>query len=304
MKSNSVRYLTKEGFRNIRVNSLMSLASVTVLMSCLVIIGSAFLLFLNISSMLDGVESQNVVMVFVQDAATQQQTEQLRLDIEAVPNIESCEFVSKDEGYRSILESMGQDAALLDGMDSSFLPDAYKVTMKDLSQFDVTVAQLKALNNIGTVRENSGLAEKLTEIRTSVTYICMGIIALLFVVAVFIIANTVRITMYSRRLEISIMKAVGATNRFIRWPFLIEGMTLGFISAVVAEVVLYVLYTIASNSLASVLVMFDSDIVPFSSGAGVIFVAFVVIGLFTGSFGSLVSMGKYLKEQGSVITLE
>ena len=304
MKIGSINYLTKEGFRNIRVNKLMSLASVTVLMSCLVIIGAAFMIFLNIDAILDGVESQNVIMVFVEDEATDEETETVGKSLAEIANIAKCEFISNDEAFDMVLDSMGTDASLLEGVTGDFLPNGYKLTLADMSVFDETVAAVKQIDKVASVRENSALADKLTEIRNSVSYICVGIILLLFLVAVFIIANTVRITMFSRKLEISIMKAVGATNGFIRLPFIIEGMTLGIISALLGEGVLYVLYTAVSNQFASMIVLFNSDIVPFSQNAVLILVVFLAIGIFTGTFGSGVSMGKYLKEQGKVITIE
>lgn len=304
MKAHSLGYLTKEGFRNIRVNRLMSLASVTVLLSCLVIIGGAFMIFLNINSVLDGIEHENVIMVFVKDEAGVADTEQVGRDLTAIDNVAVCEFIPKADAYKMVLDSMGTDASLLEGVTSDFLPDAYKLTLRDMSRFNETVASIKQVKNTGAIRENSALADKLTEIRNSITYVCVGIIVLLFLVALFIIANTVRITMFSRKLEISIMKAVGATNSFIRWPFIIEGMTLGLISACVAEGVLYVLYTAVSNQFASMIVLFDSDLVSFASAFAPTFIAFIIIGVFTGTFGSAISMGKYLKEQGSVISIE
>lgn len=301
MKTSSLRYLTKEGFRTVFINRLMSVASVTVLMSCLVIIGIASLIFFNINSVLDTIESQNIIMVYIRDEATPEQTTYVGSVLSALDNVESCEFVSREEGYAAIIGNLGEDAAVFEGMDSSFLPDAYRVTVKDLAQFDQTVAQIRAVENVMSVRENSDLAQRLTRVRNAVTYASIGMIALLFIVAVFIIANTVRITMFSRRLEISIMKAVGATNAFIRWPFVIEGIVLGIISALVAEGVLYLLYMLATVSFAGVFAVFGSSLVNFGDYALWLLIAFLGIGIFTGMFGSSVSMGRYLKEQGKVV---
>lgn len=304
MKITSFRYLSKEGLRNIFVNSLMSLASVTVLMSCLVIIGAAAMIFFNISSILDSVEAQNIIMVFIDQDATESEANALGDELRALPNVSSCDFVSHQEGFEQILSNLGDDAALLSDLDSTFLPDAYRVTVDDLSLFSETVTSVKQLDHILSVRENSSLAEKLSKVRSAVTYASMGVILLLFLVALFIIANTIRVTMFSRRLEISIMKAVGATNNFIRWPFIVEGVVLGIISAGVAECVLYLLYLLASDAFASVFVLLDSGMVPFGTYAGWILLAFLIIGVFTGVFGSVISMGRYLKEHGSVVSVE
>ena len=300
MKGASLKYLTKEGFRNVWVNRLMSLASVTVLLACLVIIGLGAMIFFNINSLLDNIERQNVIMVYVADEATEEQTAAMGGYIENMNNVQSVIFVSKEEAFEAQLESMGEDAALLEGLDENPLPDAYKVVVTDLTQFDKTVEELKSMDFVDTVRENSDIADKLIDIRKAVTIVIAGMVGLLFIVSLFIISNTIRITMFSRKLEISIMKAVGATNWFIRWPFMIEGMLLGIISGLLSFGVLAGLYQGMVYVFKDMLSLFTP--VAFGEYAGYILLIFMGIGIFTGSFGSLISMGKYLKEQGSVVS--
>lgn len=302
MKGTSLKYLTHEGFRNVWVNRLMSLASVTVLMACLIIMGAGIMIFFNINTLLDSVQSQNVVMVYVADDASEDETAQIGSSLNNIGNIESCEFVPKEEAFQKQIESMGGDSALFEGFDESPLPDAYKVTVKDLSQFENTVSQIKQIDKVDSVRENSDLASKLMSLRHAVSIVSIGLVVMLFLVAVFIIANTIRITMFSRKLEISIMKAVGATNWFIRWPFMIEGMILGTISGIVSLGVLWGLYALAEKAFSQTLSLLGFKLVPFTEYWWQILLVFVAIGLFTGGFGSLVSMGKYLKEQGSVVS--
>ncbi len=299
MKGASLGYLTKEGFRNVWVNRLMSLASVTVLMACLVIIGLGAMLFFNINSLLDKIESQNVIMVYIEDGTTDEQIEQLNKNIYDLGNIQDCVFVSKEEAFENSKAELGEDAALLEGMENP-MPDAYKVTVTDMTLFKQTVAGLNGMEFIESVRENSDVADKLIDIRHAVTIVIAGMVLLLFIVSLFIIANTIRITMFSRRLEISIMKAVGATNWFIRWPFMIEGIVIGIISSIVSFGVLAGLYYGVAYVFKNLLALFEP--VAFGQYAGYIFLLFAAIGMFTGSVGSLISMGKYLKEQGSVIS--
>lgn len=299
MKGASLSYLTKEGFRNVWVNRLMSLASVTVLMACLVIIGLGAMLFFNINALLDKIESQNVIMVYIEDGTTDEQIEKLNKDIYGLGNIEDCIFVSKEEAFENSKKELGEDSALLEGMENP-MPDAYKVVVTDMTLFKQTVTGLKGLEHIENVRENSDVAEKLIDIRQAVTIVIAGMVLLLFIVSLFIIANTIRITMFSRRLEISIMKAVGATNWFIRWPFMIEGIVIGIISSLVSMGVLAGLYYGVAYVFEDLLALFKP--VAFGQYAGYIFLLFAVIGMFTGSVGSLFSMGRYLKEQGSVIS--
>lgn len=302
MKGTSLKYLTHEGFRNVWVNRLMSLASVTVLMACLIIMGAGIMIYFNINNVVDKVQSQNVVMVYVADDASEDETTQIGTSLEGISNVESCEFVPKEVAFQEQIQSMGGDAALFEGFDEIPLPDAYKVTVKDLSQFENTVSQIKQINKVDSVRENSDLASKLLSLRHAVSIVSVGLVIMLFLVALFIISNTIRITMFSRKLEISIMKAVGATNWFIRWPFMIEGMILGTISGIVSLGVLWGLYALAEKVFAQTLSLIGFSLVPFSEYWWQILLVFVAIGLFTGGFGSLVSMGKYLKEQGSVVS--
>ena len=302
MKGTSLKYLTHEGFRNVWVNRLMSLASVTVLMACLIIMGAGIMIYFNINNVVDKVQSQNVVMVYVADDASEDETTQIGTSLKGISNVESCEFVPKEVAFQEQIQSMGGDAALFEGFDEIPLPDAYKVTVKDLSQFENTVSQIKQINKVDSVRENSDLASKLLSLRHAVSIVSVGLVVMLFLVALFIISNTIRITMFSRKLEISIMKAVGATNWFIRWPFMIEGMMLGTISGIVSLGVLWGLYAVAEKVFAQTLSLIGFSLVPFSEYWWQILLVFVAIGLFTGGFGSLVSMAKYLKEQGSVVS--
>lgn len=302
MKGTSLKYLTHEGFRDVWVNRLMSLASVTVLMACLIIMGAGIMIYFNINNVVDKVQSQNVVMVYVADDASEDETTQIGTSLKGISNVESCEFVPKEVAFQEQIQSMGGDAALFEGFDEIPLPDAYKVTVKDLSQFENTVSQIKQINKVDSVRENSDLASKLLSLRHAVSIVSVGLVIMLFLVALFIISNTIRITMFSRKLEISIMKAVGATNWFIRWPFMIEGMILGTISGIVSLGVLWGLYAVAEKVFAQTLSLIGFSLVPFSAYWWQILLVFVAIGLFTGGFGSLVSMAKYLKEQGSVVS--
>ena len=302
MKGASLKYLTKEGFRNIWVNRLMSLASVSVLMACLVIIGLGAMIFFNIDALLDTVERQNVVMVYVADEATDEQTSQLGNQLKTLDNVDNCVFVPKEDAFQAQIEAMGDDAVLLEGLEENPLPDAYKVVVSDLTQFKATVNSIKKLDFVDTVRENSDVADRLISIRKGVSAVIIGMVSLLFIVSLFIISNTIRITMFSRKLEISIMKAVGATNWFIRWPFMIEGMFLGIIAGLVSFGVLAGLYQGMVYVFKDLLAIFTP--VGFGAYAGYILLLFMAIGIFTGSFGSLISMGKYLKEQGSVVSEE
>lgn len=295
-------YLTKEGFRNVRVNHLMSIASVAVLMACLIMMGMAFMLIVNVSGVMDNVESQNVVMVYVEDGVEDEELTALREKITLMTNVKKCEFVDKETAFKQQLSELGTDATYFEGVENP-LPDLFKVSVSDMTQFDQTVSELKQLDGVNTVRDNSNIANTLVKIRQTIFYISIGVIAILLFISLFIIANTVRITMYNRRLEINIMKSVGATNWFIRWPFMVEGMVLGSISGILSLAIVWGVYYLVSPSVSSMLAMVSKEfqIVAFTDYAVYMLAAFLVVGIVSGGIGSLFSIQKYLRERGGVV---
>lgn len=301
MRGFRLGYLTREGFKNIWVNRFLSVATVLVLVACLIIVGTGSLIFLNINSLLDLIEGQNVVMVYVRDEATDYETESLGLQLQDMNNIKNVEFVPREDAFENQKEQFGDKAALLEGLSAEILPDAYKVVVDDLSMFDSTVNEIKKLETVLKVRENSDLASKVEMLRNAVSYISLGVIVILFLVSMFIVSNTIRITIYNRRLEISIMKAVGATNSFIRWPFLVEGVLLGLISAVVSLLLEYVVYSIALIWFADLMSTLGGTPVEFLDYIWFFLAVFVFIGVVIGTTGSLISLNKYLKEHNNVV---
>lgn len=292
-------YLTKEGFRNLKVNKLMSVASVTVLFSCLMLIGIAFMLLVNIEAFIGGIEAENVIMVYADLDSTEVDYISLGNRLESIDNVAFIEKVEKEQAYAEILSELDEGLkSYLSDINENPLPDAYRVTVADMTGFDAVVSEIKTLGGIERVYENSSLARQLSGIRNSVTYISAGMIALLLIVSLFIISNTIKVTMFSRRLEISIMKSVGATNSFIRWPFMVEGIIIGIIAGLLATGAVWAIYEFALGSFTSVLSGFGGEVqISFLDYALYLVAAFVGIGIFTGVFGSATSIRKYLKER-------
>ena len=176
---------------------------------------------------------------------------------------------------------------------------------KDTDKFEDTVKRISELPNVLHVRENRQLANQLAGLRNTVSYISVGMIALLLIVSLFIVANTIRITMDSRRLEINIMKSVGATRWFIRWPFMIEGMMLGVISGILALLAVWGIYELAGRTLVKSLAGIGmAGVAPFGKYALILLAAFIVLGVLAGAIGSAVSITKYLKEKEFAIVDE
>ena len=301
-KSRNIRYLTNEGIKNIGTNRLMSVASIAVLMSCLVMIGSAVLIYLNVDKLMVRIGEQNKIMVFVDADSDEATVQRVKQQIDTIENIQAVEYISKQEAYNRAKKQYGENALLIEDADAaeSIYPEGFELVVKDMTQFDSTVAQLQSIEHV-SVGHNREMAAKFSKVRQAVTYISIAIISLLFLVSMFIIANTIRITMFSRKLEISIMKAVGATNWFIRWPFLIEGVTIGLISSVLAFGILYLIYYLTGDTLKEMFELLDNELIIFWDYAPYIAVGFVAVSIITSGIGSIFSIGRYLKEQGSVV---
>lgn len=304
MTASSLRYLTKEGFRNVWTNRMMSLASICVLMSCLVLIGSATMVFLNIDSLLARIEEENVVMVYVQDETTDEQLAQMKDQINAIDNVKEVEFVSKESAWEEQLSTMGEaEAEFFTEVSSDIpLPDAYKVTVDNLDYFDQTVDELGELDHVDIIRQNKDLAQRLVAIRHGITIIAVVIVIVLLLISLFIISNTIRLTVYSRRLEISIMKSVGATNNFVRFPFVIEGIIFGVLSGTVALGLVWGIYQLAITQFGDLLSSLNLTAIPFTDYALPMFGIFILIGVLCGVGGSVVTMSKYLNKEGSEIS--
>ena len=310
MNLTSLRYLIKEGFHNTWSNRMMSVASICVLLSCLVIIGSTAMIFLNINTLVDRIENENVIMVYIEDKdkdgnvlVTEDDVKEIGKEIEKFDNIESVEFVSKESAWKAQLKTMEKAQAefFTTVSDEIPLPDAYKVTVKELSKFNKTVKKIKSIEHV-TVRENNELARKIDTFSRAVSIISVVIIAVLFAISLFIIANTIKLTVYSRRLEISIMKSVGATNSFVRLPFVVEGCVLGVISGVLSLGAVWGVYELAVYLFRDILKGLSLAALPFVDYALPMLGIFVAIGILSGVGGSVITMRRYLNKEGSEIS--
>lgn len=291
-------YLTKEGFKNIWNNRMMSLASIGVLMSCLLITGAAVLLSLNVNSVVDSVGKDNQVTVYLNDDVNElQAVMEIAPKIREIPNVEECTFYSKDEAMKELENELGDLFSELQGDDNP-LPHAFHVTMADFSRYDNTVKDISSLDGVYKISDRSDVAQKLTSLSDLVTQIGLWLILILGIISLFIISNSIRMTMYSRRFEISIMKSVGATNWFVRIPFIIEGMVIGLVSGLLSSLVIAFLY---EGVIAAVQYIIPFSEIPYSDVALQMTLAFILLGMFVGALGAVISIGRYLKKEGGEI---
>ncbi len=287
-------YFIKEGFKGVWSNRLMSIASIGTLTACLLILGSALLVIYNITAFMDDIEGQNEIAVFLDDDLSTTQIKKVGNEINALSNVATCTYVSKEEGFEDYKSKLGDQSNILSGLEEDNpLPNSYNITIKDLTLFDQTVYQLEQIDGVDKLRQRSDVADKLVQIRQITGVASVSLIVLLLLVAMFIISNTIKLAMYVRAKEINIMKYVGATNWFIRWPFILEGLILGALGAALAYAIQWYIYVYAFEGMLGQLELIN--IVPFTTVAAPIGIGFLALGLIIGIFGSAISIRKYLK---------
>lgn len=333
MKPSDAKYLMSTGLKNMWVNKLMSMASVGTLMACMLIIGVAAMLTVNVNNALRSIEQQNVIMCYfndknsviyqsadplvecdISDAAAipdeayrihnEQESLAVVEQIKALDNVvaDKVEYISKEESLATMEEKylQGKDECievLYDGEDGNPLSDGARVVVSDMSRYNETAEALLTLPGVTSVQAQGDIADRIEAIGSALKTAGIWIIAILLLISLVIVSNTIRVTMYNRKLEISIMKAVGATDAFIRTPFMIEGVAIGLISSVLAFGVMYLMQNVIVQKLTSALKL--ATIVPFRSYALWLFLAFVALGVISGVFGSMIMMNKYLRKEGS-----
>lgn len=298
MRITGFGYLIKEGLKNVWNNRLMSIASICVLVSCLVLTGSAVLFSMNVSQVVDTVGSSNETTVYIKEGYSRVEAVYIGREIAKLDNVESAEYLSKDDALEQFKDELGEEI-FADFEDDNPLPDAFVVVMTDLSKYDNTVKQIKAVEGVEKVDSHAETAEKLASINDLVKVLSFAIVLALTIISLFIISNTIRATMYSRRFEISIMKSVGATDSFVRIPFIVEGMTIGLIASVVSTGAMYFVYNGVMQVITHLMPFFTAipvtDVIWYVAGA------FVASGVLIGALSGFVSIRKYLKKEGNEI---
>lgn len=295
----NVNYLTKMGFKNLISNRSMTFSSVSVLTACLLLIGVSLMILFNIQTMVSQVKNQNVVVAFVEDGLDKESVIQVGEQLKALNNVTKVEFVDKETAFKDQLDSFGVEAdSFLELLDNP-LPDSYNVTVSNIETFNVTLTSIKNVEHISSVRESQELVGQISAFQTSVSAICAVIVILLFVVSIFIITNTIRITMVSRKVDIEVMKSVGATNTFVRWPFIVEGVAIGVFSALVSLGLTYLVQYLEGDAFAALITVFGGSTVSFFEYWPLLCAGYICAGVFIGLFGSMISMAKYLRKEGS-----
>lgn len=292
--SSGLGYFIREGLRGIASHKFMSFAAVGVIAACLLVTATFGLLAYNIGQAVEQLESQSEVLIYVEETYTRDQAKALETTLEAVANVKDAVFVTKEESFEAYLDTLGEDAYIMeDLLEDNPLRDGYRIFLQDVSLHEETVTALEQVEGIATANSSREVFERLVQIRRVVNVISVTLVAMLGAVSVFIIANTVKLAMFARRDEIGIMKMVGATNRFIRAPFVVEGMLLGVCAALLAFFAQWGVYHyIATQLSAGTGVLTLLPFADFSKGLALLLGA---AGLVFGIGGSTITIRKFMK---------
>lgn len=297
MRGSSFGYLIRVGVRSVFKNRLMSFASIGVLMACMLLIGSAGMLSLNVNSIVGYVEDQNEVMVFADDNLDEDELQNLDLDLHSLDNIRDIQFISREQTLEEFNQKSEEGLGFEEG-DNPF-PNAFRLSVDDLSRLSETVEKLQGLEGVIEVNAPTDIASTIVSVKQAVYIGGSSIVLILAIVALIIIANTIKITVFNRRKEINIMKFVGATDMFIKLPFFVEGMVLGLLAASLAFFILWggyeYLVTWMDGNQSALFMMFKEQIIPFESIALMMYGAFAAGGVLIGVGGSMIFVRKYLR---------
>ena len=294
MGNHNLGYFLHEGVSNMFSHGFMSFASIGITVACLLIMGTFTLVAVNANELLEGLEQENEILAFVDESYSNAEALSVQRDLEAVPNVASATFVSKSQAMDDFAEKYAEDP-LFQNLDPEILRDRYVIKIRSLESQGQTVAQLRQVAGVAEVRAHEEVAAGFIAIRNIASVVCIALIAILFIVSIFIISNTIKLTTFDRREEIAIMRMVGATNGFIRWPFVYEGLLLGTLSAALSFFLQWGLYAAVARGVDSSDTMQLVKIVPFQQMWPSVAVIFAAAGILIGVGGSLSAIRKFLQ---------
>lgn len=293
---NNFIYSIKEGLKGLARNRSMAVASVASVASSLFVLGIMLCIVLNINFISEQTKEQfNSVQVFLVDDLKQDDILSVKTQLEKIDNIKSISYETKDQALKNLKSRWGENGYLLEGIDNP-LQNSYIIEIDDTEKADQLVADITKLKNIEDISYYKDIVEQLNNIATTVNKFGLALMAILTFVSIFIISTTIKLTLYARKREIFIMKYIGATNWFVRWPFIIEGLILGFIGAVIAIFITYGLYSVVYNFLVgSNLQFINGYLIHAGDILGTITTVFIAMGIGIGTVGSVISVRRYLE---------
>ena len=294
MKVRTIEYYIREVFISLRRNNWMSVASIGTVAVSLFIFGMFLMMVMNMNKLAENMESQVQINVYLLDKVDREQARDIEKDLMEIEGVESVGFVTKDEAMERFKDRLGDQKTLLDALDATNpLPDSFEVTVTNPDLVKTAAEKMEKLDGVECAKYGQDVMEHLFEITRLLRIFGFTLMLVLAFATLFIISNTIRLTVFARRKEIAIMKYVGATDWFIRWPFVMEGMVLGLFGSIIAAMVLRTAYTAMAEKVYDTLAFFP--LIPEQPFLTYITIVVVISGMVVGAIGSAVSIKKFLK---------
>ena len=294
MKKNNIGYLLREGIRGIFLHGFMSFAAIWVTVACLIIMGTFGLVLYNLNEMIVELEQENEMLVYIDETYSEAEAKSVGSQINQIANVHNAQFVSREQAVVNFVDEM-EDEDLFAGLNPSTFRDRFVITLEDNSKMRETEAAIRSIEGVADVSVHYEIQEGFQTVQRILNIASVIIIAVLLVVSMLIISNTVKLAMYDRKEEIAIMKMVGATNGFIRWPFVVEGFILGILASAIAFFLEWGLYNLLQTQISMVDSLDLITVVPFVEVIEIVAIGYAVVGFLVGVLGSLLSIRKFLK---------
>ena len=294
MKLSTSEYFIKEVYTSFKRNIWMTLASIFTVVLSLFILGFFSIVILNLNKMADTLESQVQISVYLKDDLSQEEIDETKETLSKIEGLQDIKFTTREEAMENFKERLGDQQFLLDALDDTNpLPDSFSLTVTSPQQVKTIADTVVALDSVESASNSQDIINHLFNLTHLIRLIGVALIILLTGAAIFIISNTIRLTVFARRKEIAIMKYVGATDWFIRWPFLLEGICLGFIGGGLATIFLYIVYNQVTQEIYEAMAFFP--LIPQHPFIDYISLAILVAGIIIGALGSTISLKRFLK---------
>ncbi|OPZ85830.1 MAG: Cell division protein FtsX [Firmicutes bacterium ADurb.Bin419] len=293
MKLNTTKYIIKEGIINTYRNALMSLASVSVVTASMIILGLFLVITINLTYNTDNLKEQPQMMVFCDPELDDKQVMVVEQTIRNDSRVKTHVYVSKKEAFEKTKDMLGNDKDVIEGLSESFMPVSFIIELNNLADAQSVVEDFRMIPGVGKVKYSQKTIDMLLKVATWVQIGNAVLIFILLVISMFIISNTIKLTVFARRKEINIMKYIGATDWFIRWPFVVEGVIIGLIGAVLGFVAISIGYGVFSSRFKE-----GMEIINFVNLRALQFdviYTFLLVGVVVGALGSTISIRKYLR---------
>ena len=294
MKYNIISYFLSEGFRNLFKNKKSTFSCLGVMCVTMLMFGLFYSIGKNINHMVKEIESEQGMQVFMATESSQEEIDEAKEKIRKIEGVNQVVFVSQETAYNQMKEKLGDKQWLMEGLEPTIFKPSYIVTLTDLTLNASVQNEINLLDNVVSITSSNETINKLSLFGKWIRIITGGILVVLIIISIFIISNTIKLTVHARRKEISIMKYVGATNNFIRSPFVVEGIIIGLISSIISVLLVSGLYNLVVNKIASTNISIGVTILGFGELLTQIIIVYAILGMGIGIVGSSISMRKYL----------